>query len=669
MKIPARCREKGATLLPILFLLLTIAFSSATAVAQELPREETIYVGGGLWAPPSNFNPLVPWAATTGIVGLVYEPLFLYNPLNNTYIPWLAVEGKWLDDRTFEIVLRDGLVWQDGLPLTAEDVKFTFEYAKQHSGIYYSGIWDRLERIDVVDSKTLRFVFSNPNYPEWSYFLYTIYIIPKHIWENIDNPLEIANENPIGSGMYKVKSYDQNQIVYEFNEDWWGKSVFGTPGPKYKVYLRVASNNVALAMIVRGDLDWSNFFLPGVPQLVKEYSFLKTWYKEKPYHLSANVALLFLNNQKYPLNMSEFRKAIAYAINVDEIVNRVYEGTVLKSNAVGFLPIPSWQKFYAADLVEQKGFTYDPDKARQILDQLGFRDVDGDGFRETPDGMRLKLTIIVPFGWTDWMESIRIIAENLQAVGLNVEAKFPDFSKYWDDVTKGYFDMAINNFNSFVSPTPWTMYNWLFLPEAPPVGENSWNGNFGRYFNERIQQLLQEVESTPMDDESTLRQLYREIQSIFLDDLPYIPLWYNGFWFQANTLHWTGWPSEDNPYGVPVTWPGNWQLGGILTLLNLKPVAKETPRPTTTTVEKPVTTTVTKEVVETKTITTTKGGTVTTSVITQTSTQVLTTTVEKPVTQVTTVTVEKGPSTALMAGIAIVVIIIALAVGLAVRKK
>ncbi len=627
----------------LLILTILMPLLGPVTLAEKLPRDQTIYIGGGLWAPPSNFNPLTPWAAATGAVGLIYEPLFLYNPVSDEFIPWLAESGKWVSSNVYEVKLRDAK-WQDGAPLTADDVKFTFEYAKQHDGIYYSSIWNWLDSIEVVDGKTVRFIFKEPHYPEWTYYLYTIYIIPEHIWSKIDKPLEEANTNPIGSGMYKLKSYDQNQVVYEFNDEWWGRDVFGTPGPRYIVYLRVASNNVALAMLVRGELDWSNFFLPGVPQLVQQYDFIHTWYKDKPYHLPANVAFLFINNQKYPLNLTEFRRAVAYAINVDEIINRVFEGTVIKSNSVGFLPIPSWQKYYAEDLDKSMGFTYDPEKAKQILDRLGFKDVDGDGYRETPQGEVLKLTIIVPFGWTDWMEAIRIISENLAAVGIYVEPKFPDFSKYFDDLTKGHFDFAINNFNSFVSPTPWTMYNWLFYRDTPPIGENSWNGNFGRYFNDEVQRIMDQILVTPMDDEATLKQLYRRLQEIFLRDLPYIPLWYNGFWFQASTLYWTGWPSEDNPYGVPVTWPGNWQLGGVLTLLNLKPAKKEV---TTTS---PTVVTETRKIVETTTVTV--GGEVKTQTITKT--QVVT----KTLTPETTTTEEGGAGGLTIAAIVIIILII-----------
>ncbi|UNQ73329.1 ABC transporter substrate-binding protein [Infirmifilum sp. NZ] len=550
--------------------LLLLALFSALVYSQPLPRNETIYVGGGLWSPPNNFNPLIPWTAVTGTNGLIYETLFAYHPFKDQLIPWLAESGTWVDSKTFEVKLRDA-TWQDGQPLTSEDVKFTFELAKQVTDIWYSGIWQWLDHIETPDAKTVRFVFSQPHYPEWAYDLYTIPIIPKHIWQSIDKPLEQANLNPVGSGMYKLKSTTENQFVLERNENWWGIKYFGKPGPKYIVYLMVPSNNVALAMLARGELDWSNYFLAGIGDLVKTYPHIITFYGKKAGHLPANVAFLFINNQKAPLNDPNFRKAIAFAIDVDSIVSRVFEGSVNKSNSVGYLPIPAWQKYEAVDLEQKLGFTYNPDKAKAILAQAGYKDIDGDGFVETPDGKKIQLTIIVPYGWTDWMEAARIIADSLKAVGIYCEAKFPDYSKYYDDLTKGYFDLAINNFNSFASPAPWTLYNWLFYAQTPPIGQNSWSGNFGRYNNPEITDLLNKILTTPLTDEATLKQYYRRIQEIFLTDLPYIPLWYNGYWFAASTMYWTGWPSPDNFYGVPVTWNGNWQHGGLMTLLNLKP--------------------------------------------------------------------------------------------------
>lgn len=93
---------------------------------------------------PSNWNPITPWNAVTGTVGLLYETLFSYDPLTDTLIPWLAESGKWTSNKTYEIKLRKGMTWHDGHPLTSKDVKFTYELAKQIPEIYYSPVWNWL---------------------------------------------------------------------------------------------------------------------------------------------------------------------------------------------------------------------------------------------------------------------------------------------------------------------------------------------------------------------------------------------------------------------------------------------------------------------------------------------------------------------------------------------
>ena len=91
-------------------------------------RNETLYTSGTQWGPPSSWNPLNGGGYAMGTIGLVYETLYIYDPLADKFTPWLAAEDmNWADDTTLEIKLRDGITWQDGTPLTADDVKFTFD--------------------------------------------------------------------------------------------------------------------------------------------------------------------------------------------------------------------------------------------------------------------------------------------------------------------------------------------------------------------------------------------------------------------------------------------------------------------------------------------------------------------------------------------------------------
>ncbi|AEJ62059.1 ABC-type transporter, periplasmic subunit [Spirochaeta thermophila DSM 6578] len=569
--------RKAFTVVLSLFLLAGVVFASGQAAQQagaapsqqvvEFPRNETLYSSGTMWAPPSNWNPYTPWAVATGTIGLCYEPLFLYDPLKDEFIPWLAESGKWVDAKTYELKVRKGITWQDGKPLTAEDVKFTFELAKQQS-VSLSTIWDWLAEIVKVDDYTLRFTFSDPRYQSWDNTLYTQGIVPKHIFEGKEDVANDANENPVGSGAYKYYGHSEDRMIWVRNEDWWATKLLGKKvAPKYIVDIRNSSNNVALGMVVKGELDLSNNFLPGIAALVKQ-GYVKTYYDGPPYMLSANTAFLWLNLTKKPLNDPAFRRAIAFAIDTQKIVNVAYAGLVQASDPTGLLP--TWSKYIDKNVVARYGFKYDTAQAKKILADAGYKDVDGDGFVEAPDGSKIRLSVIVPFGWTDWMESIKIVAEGCKAAGINVEPEYPDFGGYSDQLYGGTFDMAINNFGSGLSNTPWTFYNWVFYH---PISDNMPNGNFGRYNNQQIFDLVEQLNRVPTDDTEGMKAVISKIQEIQLKEMVAIPLWFNGLWAQFNTSVWTNWPTAapDTPDYMPCLWGGYVQVGGLLTLTELKP--------------------------------------------------------------------------------------------------
>ena len=545
--------------------------------AAEYERSETLYTTGTAWAPPSDWNPVTNWNYATGVIGLLYETLFLYDPLANEMIPWLAESGEWIDDDTYEVKIREGTTWADGQPITAADVKFTFELGEQFAGVPYSSLWDWLDTIEQVDDYTLQFQFSEPLYHQWSRYLYMIAIVPQHLWEDRteEEVTAGANENPVGSGAYLYDTHSQDRMVWVKNPDWWATELLGLEvAPKRVIDLVNRSNNVSLGMLLQGDIDWSNNFLPGIKDLVTGGYGIEAYYPEAPYMLSANTACLWLNLTKPPMDDPAFRKALAFSIDVSQIVDVVYGGIVQASNPVGLLPSEGWLQYLDEDLVAQYGFSYDPDQASALLAGGGYVDADGDGFVEAPDGSKIELKVIVPFGWTDWMESINVIARSAQAVGINVEPEFPDFGGYQDQLYGGTFDMAINNFGSGLSNSPWTYYDWLF---RSPIRDQMTNGNFGRYDNQEVFDLVVQLDKTPPEDKAAMQEVMSALQEIQLKDLPVIPLWYNGAWYQANTSVWGNFPSavEGAPKYFPVVWNNYVQFGALLALTELEPVETE----------------------------------------------------------------------------------------------
>ena len=592
--------SKGKTSLVIAILLIaTIVAVPVFAQPPSIPREQTLITGGAWWEPPKKFNPLNYGGSVSGTNGLIYEPLYLWIPIkpeNERFQPWLAAAlPNWISPTEVEIKIRPEAKWWDGSPVTADDVRFTFyDVPRKVTSAAWAGVRNYITDVVVVDSKTVRFKFDpqNVNYGDFLFQLYSVPILPKKYYEPYVNqygneltdlgkwPVIAENKDPtklLGSGMYKVLYTGDDYFILERVDNWWGKDVFGKlPGPKYIKGVIVYSNQVAANMLGAGELDWSTFYIPGGPTMVQK-GYVVSFYSKSPYYLSANVAFLFLNTAKKPFDDPNFRKALYYAIDINKIINSAYEGAVVGSNPVGLLPY--WQQYLATDLLNQYGYKYDPQKAKQILDQAGYKDVNGDGWRETPDGKPLKVTIIVPYGWTDWMFAAISIADDLKAVGINAEAVFPDFGAYVEQIDKGTYDAAINNFGSFAAPTPYQLYYWAY--NATP---GIWTGNMGRYQNAKLQQLITQLGRILPDQTDKMKSVLRDIQQILLDEMPALPLWLNGYWFLASQKYWTGWPNENNPYAVPTNWNGQWQHGGLLVLLNLKPAtqpAQQQPQPTT----------------------------------------------------------------------------------------
>lgn len=535
-------------------------------------RNETLYTSGTQWGPPSSWNPFNTGNYAMGTIGLCYETLFIYDPLTNEYIPWLAESGEWVDGNVYELTVRDGVTWSDGEPFSAADVKFTFELG-QEAPVNISTVWDWLDSIEEVDENTLRFNFSESLYQQWGNTLYTTAIVPQHVWESksVEDITAGANEDPVCSGPYAYESHDQSRMVWVKADNWWATDALGLDvAPTRIVDIVNGSNNVALGMVLQGGLDLSNNFLPGIATLVEGGYGVQTYYPEPPYMLSANTAWLLTNNTIEPLNDPQFRKALAYAIDVNQIVEVVYGNIVQAANPTGLLPI--WDQYIDQDVVDELGFSYDPDMARQLLADAGYTDSDGDGFVDLPDGSPIELSVIVPFGWSDWMESIRVVSNSAQAVGINVVPEFPEYPQYLDQRNSGTFELMIAN-DAQISNTPWTYYNWMFMNPIEDIATLQ-NGNYGRYDNPEAFDLVDQLDQVPVEDIEGMREIMSELQRMHLTDMPLIPLWYNGLWSQVNTTYWTNWPSsaDDANHYLPASWRGYWNMTAIMMLTELEPV-------------------------------------------------------------------------------------------------
>ncbi|HET6601527.1 MAG TPA: ABC transporter substrate-binding protein [Gaiella sp.] len=550
------------------------AFLAAGASAREsaLPRSQTLYTSGTAWGPFAQFNPLRSSGNATGTLGLLYETLFRYDPLKDRYIPWLATSGKWVGT-TYVVTLRKGVTWNDGKPFTAADVKFTFETGKL-AGSELSTMWKTGLQSIGTKGNVVSFRFKGqPNYLDWATNIYSYGIVPQHVWKNYDAK-EITAGNTdkyfVGTGPFTYGAGKGTSGTLQWNrrDNWWATKLLGIKMPmKYLVDIHNTQNTASLQNFLQNNIDLSNNFFPGVDKQIGGK--VQTYYAKPPYMLSANTAWLIPNTTKAPLNDPAFRRALAMSINVDQIVKADYGNIVAKANPTGLLP--TWNKWIDKAQVAKLGFKYNIAAAKALLSANGYKDTNGDGFVETKSGQPINLQLIVPNGWSDWMTAIQIIAASTKDAGIKITPAYPDYNGLVDQRNTGKFDLVINN-DKQLGPTPYTYYDYLF---HLPVADTQTFANYSRFTaaGPKPWALTLALNKVKPANIARQKQIQSQIQKYILEQLPAIPLWYNGMWSQYNTTYWTNFPKSAGAglQTTPSVWNGYLNMTGIDALARLKP--------------------------------------------------------------------------------------------------
>jgi peptide/nickel transport system substrate-binding protein len=331
---------------------------------------------------------------------------------------------------------------------------------------------------------------------------------------------------------------------------------------RYIVDIHNTSNTASLQNFLQGKIDLSNNFFPGINKHVGKK--VGTYYKRAPYMLPANTAWLVPNTTKKPLNDVAFRRALAESININRIVTADYQKIVSKANPTGLLP--TWSKWIDQAQVKRLGFTYSISRAKARLASNGYRDRNGDGFVEDKDGDSINLRLIVPKGWSDWETAIQIIADSAKDAGIRISPAYPDFNGLVEERNTGKFELVINN-EKQIGNTPYTYYDYLF---RLPILDTQTVSNFQRFSSPRSWTLSQQLNKIQSSSVKKAKGVHSQIQKVILEQLPAIPLWYNGMWAQWNNTVWTNFPSANGNQATPSTWNGYINMTGIDALAKLK---------------------------------------------------------------------------------------------------
>lgn len=557
----------------------TAAASTDTADADSTPRNETLYFAGQQWGTVNDYNPMSANSNNAMVINqtdyarvLVYETLYMFNPLDGSMKGLLATgDPEWNADKTeMTVKLNPDAKWSDGTQVTADDVKYTFDsHVKYQSstGTDYSNYIDSVEAKDattVVFKAKLDDKGKAVNPLKVSDYLPKVYVMQKAYLQTVekrnnndaDKIKQDAMKDLVASGPYKPYVDNDQKIVLQRDDNYWGQasSMWGKlPVPKYIAHVIYKDNAAGQVALQQGEVDVCQEFLTDVQDMWEKDNLpVSTWLDDAPYGLCTLMPTAFFNTKKAGLDNVTVRKAIAMAVDYDQIIASAMSGQSptfdqYPRSIMG--PLDSEQALVdqtaLKDLQWKSG---DVDGAKKLLDDAGIKDTDGDGIREI-DGKNLSYKAECPNGWSDWNAALEIVAAAGKNIGIDITTYFPEASTYYDDMTTGNFDICMWSSPGASVSNPWSRAMFFLSSKYADLKVN-WSGNFGGYKNADAEKLLEAIPNET--DQAKLKEDYTDLSKILLTDVPCFALMYRpGEFYTVNESVWTNYPQSDDGRNIP----------------------------------------------------------------------------------------------------------------------
>jgi peptide/nickel transport system substrate-binding protein len=527
-----------------LILISSLLLVSCTPQATTAGDYLTInFEQWGTWV--RNFNPFSPDTLGSTLTA-IYEPMMIYNKSTGELVPWLATEYSWgSDNMTLTFKLREGVKWSDGEPFSADDVVYTINLLKANPALQGSAntvLSEYIDTIQAVDKNTIEFTFTSVYTPAL-YDLANQFIVPQHIWKDVSDPMTFTNDNPVGTGPFtQVTKFEEQIYVLDKNPYYWQSGKPAYQGIRYPAYADNDASNLAL---VNGDLDWAGNFVPDIENVYVSKDPDNNHY----YFVGGDGILLYINLSIKPFDDPDVRKAISMAIDRKMIVETAMYNYIPPADATGLGDTYAVWKDSAA-VAAGTWVNYDVNAANAILDEAGLTR-GTDGIRLDQDGKPMEYELIVPSGWTDWISAGQIISQNMTDLGIKISLMTPEETTDIDQVEKGQFEWAILWGNG--GPTPFNFYRGQMSSlTVYPIGENS-GENFLRYASPQADILLEQFAQT--SDITEQKKIMGQIESLFVEEAPALPLFPGPDWYEYSTSRFTGFPSKEDPFAPGVPWP------------------------------------------------------------------------------------------------------------------
>lgn len=548
----------------VLFILLfTSVFSAIFVTAQE-----EIYLRVGSQDEPKTLNPFKAGDVWSwNVIGWFYEPLYTREPITKEVIPWLAEGWPTFDGRVATVRLKQGIGWDDGTALTAQDVKFTADVLLEFKVPRYYSDWEFIEKVEAIDNYTLRFYLKEECTPLFQVGTLMSLIVQKKEWEPIvakaeasEDPLKFLLdyqlEKPVSAGPFSFVEWVKGGYVkVAARKDYWAKGTVlqgHEIGPFYDgiLYKLYGTTDAAILALKNREIDYIWWTIdPGfVADLVKEKNITVT--------SSPGNGLFYLafNIRKAPYSDLAFRQAFAYLVDKEFIVSRVLQ----KYGEPAYTIVPPGNRFWYNPNTSKLGAGMPKKeriaKAKEILQKAGYN-WDDKGNLLMPDGKPVPpFDILTPPADYDPIRAMAgmLIQEWVRELGIPATAKPTSFGTISQKVyTEQDFDIFILGWVLGVDPD--YMRVFFHSNQTMPEGYNPMG-----YSNPSYDSLAEA--SGKECDEEKRKELIFACQEMIMQELPYIPLYFRDEIEAYNSATFTGW-FED--------------LGGISgSIIYLKPLAK-----------------------------------------------------------------------------------------------
>jgi peptide/nickel transport system substrate-binding protein len=564
----------GAAVAAFCALAATTAASAHDASSTAgTPRADTLVVGQ--FRTPTGYIGNVYVAASDpfvsdGVHQLVYEPLFYDNPETGKLEPWLATGYKY--DKTFThltIMLRKGVTWNDGVPLTSADAVFTMnQIIKTNPTPFRAGnIQASVKSVKAQGKYAFVVTLKQPNPrfidTDMSTFIYTsnFTILPQHIFKGKNfktyNDFDLKKGLPVGTGPYRVTGANQNAVTLTRNANWWAaKTGFSKlPAPKQIVFTNPGPEDTAVSRLESNSLDYSGLSVPTVAGFIdaqKHNSKLVNWNGQLGYYDACPFSLT-INTEAKPWNDPQMRWALNDAINktqFSEIFNSPGKATPAETTFPDYPALNAFLNKNSDLLKKYPTLTYSTSQTAKILQSKGYTQKNGKWVGS--DGAPLTVTVNIfnaaALG-PAWQNADALIQQNLESAGFTVTMQPGDFNAVIAARNDGVAHKATWDIQSWFEcgslTDPWSTLNRY----TNALG----NDNAGNWSNAQYNAIVKKMgELTPSD--KRIPGLFRQAFGIYLQNLPVIPLIQRPEPVVMNQTYWTGWPTAKSPYQSPAAW-------------------------------------------------------------------------------------------------------------------